>query len=56
LHGSASVGIAVYPEDASNKDLLFRVADSAMYEAKNHKRRIEIALDCEPESESAQKD
>jgi diguanylate cyclase (GGDEF)-like protein len=37
LHGSASVGIAVYPEDASNKDLLFRVADSAMYEAKNAK-------------------
>jgi diguanylate cyclase (GGDEF)-like protein len=51
LHGSASVGIAVYPQDASNKDLLFRVADAAMYAAKNHKRRIEIALAAERDPE-----
>jgi diguanylate cyclase (GGDEF)-like protein len=44
LHGSASVGIAVYPADATNKDLLFRVADTAMYAAKNQKRRIEVVF------------
>ena len=44
LLGSASVGIAVYPQDAKDKELLLRVADTAMYAAKNHKRRIEIAL------------
>jgi diguanylate cyclase (GGDEF)-like protein len=37
LHSSASVGIAVYPKDATNKDLLFRVADTAMYAAKHAK-------------------
>jgi diguanylate cyclase (GGDEF)-like protein len=44
LHGSASVGIAIYPHDASDKELLLRVADTAMYTAKNHKHQIEIAL------------
>jgi diguanylate cyclase (GGDEF)-like protein len=45
LHGSASVGIALYPEDATNKDLLFRVADTAMYAAKHAK--------CSPLDQSA---
>ena len=31
LKGSASFGIAVYPEDAATKDKLLRVADAAMY-------------------------
>jgi diguanylate cyclase (GGDEF)-like protein len=44
LHGSASVGIAIYPQDAISKELLFRVADTAMYAAKNNKRKVEIAL------------
>jgi diguanylate cyclase (GGDEF)-like protein len=55
LHTSASVGIALYPQDATNKDLLFRVADTAMYAAKNQKRQIEIALTGAQESEPAQK-
>jgi len=38
LQSSASVGIAVYPQDATNKNLLFRVADTAMYAAKHAKR------------------
>jgi len=40
LHTSASVGIAVYPEDAASKELLFRAADSAMYAAKHAKCEI----------------
>jgi len=31
VHGSASVGIAVYPEDGSLKDVLLKSADAAMY-------------------------
>jgi diguanylate cyclase (GGDEF)-like protein len=54
LLGSASVGIAVYPQDATNKDILLRVADTAMYAAKNQKRRIEIALAAEHEPEPSQ--
>jgi len=55
LHSSASVGIAVYPLDATNKEVLLRVADAAMYAAKNQKRRIEIAFAGEQESQPAQK-
>jgi diguanylate cyclase (GGDEF)-like protein len=41
LHGSASVGMAVYPEDANTKDGLLSAADAAMYIVKNtgHKLR-----------------
>jgi diguanylate cyclase (GGDEF)-like protein len=38
LHGSASVGIAVYPEDGTTKDSLFSAADAAMYVAKHTRR------------------
>ena len=34
LHGSASVGIAIYPDDGATKDSLLSAADSAMYVAK----------------------
>jgi diguanylate cyclase (GGDEF)-like protein len=51
FQSSASVGIAVFPQDAANKELLFRVADTAMYAAKNHKRQIEIALAAERDPE-----
>jgi len=36
--GSASVGMALYPNDASSKDGLINSADSAMYAAKNLRR------------------
>jgi diguanylate cyclase (GGDEF)-like protein len=39
LHGSASVGIALYPEDGATKDSLLSAADAAMYVAKNIKRQ-----------------
>jgi diguanylate cyclase (GGDEF)-like protein len=34
VHGSASVGIALYPEDGATKDDLLNTADAAMYLAK----------------------
>ena len=40
LRGSASVGIALYPEDAATKDELLSAADAAMYLAKHAKRQI----------------
>jgi diguanylate cyclase (GGDEF)-like protein len=39
LHGSASLGIALYPEDGTTKDSLLSVADAAMYVEKHTKRR-----------------
>ncbi len=39
LHGSASFGIALYPEDGASKNSLLNAADAAMYEAKNAKRK-----------------
>jgi diguanylate cyclase (GGDEF)-like protein len=38
LQGSASVGIALYPENGATKDELLSAADTAMYAAKNAKR------------------
>jgi diguanylate cyclase (GGDEF)-like protein len=39
LHGSASLGVAVYPEDGSTRDSLLSAADAAMYVAK-HTRHL----------------
>jgi len=39
LHGSASVGIAVYPQDGISKDSLFSAADAAMYVSKHTRRQ-----------------
>jgi len=39
LQGSASFGIAAYPQDSATKDNLLSTADAAMYEAKNRKRK-----------------
>jgi diguanylate cyclase (GGDEF)-like protein len=38
LHGSASIGFALYPEDGSTKDSLLSAADAAMYVAKHVRR------------------
>jgi diguanylate cyclase (GGDEF)-like protein len=40
LHGAASIGIALYPEDGATKDDLLSAADAAMYSTKNSKRTI----------------
>jgi diguanylate cyclase (GGDEF)-like protein len=40
LHGSASVGIALYPEDANTNDGLLSAADGAMYTAKKARKQI----------------
>lgn len=37
LHGSASVGIAIYPQDGTTRDTLLSAADDAMYVAKHTK-------------------
>jgi len=39
VHGSASMGIALYPEDATNRDGLLSTADAAMYAAKQARKR-----------------
>jgi diguanylate cyclase (GGDEF)-like protein len=41
LRGSASVGIALYPEDATTRDRLLSAADAAMYVAKYTRREPE---------------
>jgi diguanylate cyclase (GGDEF)-like protein len=39
LHGEASLGTALYPQDGVTKDSLLSAADAAMYAFKNHKRQ-----------------
>lgn len=38
LRGSASVGVAIYPEDGATKDSLLTAADAAMYVTKHTKQ------------------
>jgi len=40
LKGSASFGIALYPEDGATKDNLLNVADAAMYSAKLRNKQL----------------
>jgi diguanylate cyclase (GGDEF)-like protein len=41
IHGSISVGVAIYPEDGATNDMLLKAADSAMYADKNSHRIAE---------------
>jgi diguanylate cyclase (GGDEF)-like protein len=54
LHGSASFGIALYPEDGATRDSLLSTADTAMYAVKNTKRQSGKSPDqsSHPESSS----
>ncbi len=45
LHGSASIGIAIYPEDGTTRDSLLSAADAAMYVAKHTRRSRTAASD-----------
>jgi GGDEF domain-containing protein len=38
IRGSASVGIAIYPEDGDTKESLLNHADAAMYRSKHSAR------------------
>jgi diguanylate cyclase (GGDEF)-like protein len=40
LKGSASIGIALYPEDGATEDELLSAADAAMYAVKSAKHEI----------------
>ena len=40
LHGEASIGVALYPEDGATKDSLLSAADAAMYAVKNRKKQF----------------
>jgi len=44
VHGSASIGIALYPEDGANKENLLSAADGSMYKVKNRKRQLDKSL------------
>jgi predicted signal transduction protein with EAL and GGDEF domain len=51
LRGSASVGIAVFPEDALSKDGLLNAADASMYKTKKTKKQIAHMLEAEQKSD-----
>ncbi len=50
LRGSASVGVALYPEDGTTRDSLLSAADAAMYVTKNTREKVAEELDLEPDS------
>jgi diguanylate cyclase (GGDEF)-like protein len=42
IYGAASLGIALYPEDATNRDILLSTADTAMYAAKQSRKSASL--------------
>lgn len=57
IHGSASIGIALYPEDGANKDSLLSAADAAMYTIKQSRPRPDGASRSrQPDQELAPED
>jgi diguanylate cyclase (GGDEF)-like protein len=53
LQGSASIGIALYPENGATKDNLLSAADASMYIIKNSKKKAEMKLEQEQKTELA---
>jgi diguanylate cyclase (GGDEF)-like protein len=45
LHGSASFGIALYPQDGLTREFLLSAADAAMYKVKHARRQMAQMLD-----------
>jgi diguanylate cyclase (GGDEF)-like protein len=56
LHGSASIGIALYPQDATSADGLLSTADAAMYTAKFTRAGKKGAPEPHAEADLAPKD
>jgi diguanylate cyclase (GGDEF)-like protein len=55
IQGTASFGIALYPENGATRDELLSVADAAMYAVKNSMRRAETSPAQQPASEPVSK-
>jgi diguanylate cyclase (GGDEF)-like protein len=51
VQGSASIGTAIYPTDATTRDALLSTADAAMYTAKNKRKRSAKAPGHQPDTE-----
>ena len=50
LRGSASVGVALYPEDGTTRDSLLSAADAAMYVSKHTRKQVAAEIDSGAES------
>jgi diguanylate cyclase (GGDEF)-like protein len=50
IRGSASIGIALYPEDGATRDSILSAADAAMYAAKHDHRKLMQMLSARPEA------
>jgi len=53
VQGSASIGAALYPDDATTGDKLLRTADAAMYASKNAKKTAPAAAEARLDTEFA---
>ena len=53
VQGSASMGVALYPEDATTRDALLDTADAAMYAVKNGRKNRAGTRDVLTETELA---
>jgi diguanylate cyclase (GGDEF)-like protein len=56
LHGAASIGVALYPQEGATKDSLLSAADAAMYAVKNNKHKIARGPAESPHTESSSED
>jgi diguanylate cyclase (GGDEF)-like protein len=56
LIGTASIGVAIYPQDGITKDSLLSAADASMYAVKNKKPKIARDLAESPPTESSSED